>query len=440
MLIKSCKREINRRVFRGFDVPADIDAVTDIDPAEVHDEELTGLTREEISSICDDLRDLFSSGMHPMVSICLRRHGQMVLNRSIGYAELGDEHTEHRVASLDTPVCLFSSSKAITAMLIHKLAEEGKLDLLAPVSYYIPEFAAKGKANINIYQLLGHRAGVPGVPGVGEEVPIEVLYDPEAALKHICESETLHAEGRVPAYHAITGGFVLAELVRVVTGKNIRDYHEEVFRKPLDMKYFTFGLNKRYWPKVAKHYASGLPTGPVIGGVLSRALGASVDEVTDISNCDDFLGALIPSGNMYATAEEASRFFQMMLDHGKWQGRQLMEPLTIHRATQEMGGVILDKSLYVPMRYSPGMMLGGKPAGLYGRNTHYAYGHLGFSNILCWADPERDIAVSITSTGKPVIGSHILALLKLVDGISSRCQPCVDMLRDEPHFHRLTQA
>ena len=100
----------------------------------------------------------------------------------------------------------------------------------------------------------------------------------------------------------------------------------------------------------------------------------------------------------------------MMLQRGEWQGQRVLDPVTVLRGTREVGGARLDKSLMLPMRYSAGMMLGGKPAGLYGVDTHHAFGHLGFSNILCWADPQRDLAVSIVSSGKPVISTHICLL------------------------------
>ena len=86
------------------------------------------------------------------------------------------------------------------------------------------------------------------------------------------------------------------------------------------------------------------------------------------------------------------------------------------------------------MRYSAGFMLGGAPAGVYGRDTHYAYGHLGLANVLCWADPQRDISVAILNTGKPVLGTHLAALPRLLFGISSHCPPVKDMTVDAAEF------
>ncbi|WP_159267849.1 serine hydrolase domain-containing protein [Zhongshania aliphaticivorans] len=404
-------------------MPEDISTLIDIGRNEVPATQ-QGLAQDDIDKLWRHAESLFSSGMHPMVSVCLRRGGDVLLNRTLGYAD-GANHTQPRVASLQTPVCLFSASKAVSAMLIHKLAEDGLIDLLNPVSHYIPAFAAEGKAQITIHQLLSHRAGVPGVP---DDVAIELLFNPKAAVEQICKQPSLHNDGRILAYHAITGGFIQAELIRVVTGKTLNEYLDEVVRKPMGMHYFRYGLEAKDHELVARNYATGLPNIGVVERQLVNILGAGVSEVVDISNSEAFLSAEIASANLYATAEETSRFFQMLLQGGVWQGKQIFTPLTVNRAVREMGKPQFDRSLIlVPMRYSAGMMLGLNPVGLYGPKTHYAYGHLGFSNILCWADPERDIAVSILTSGKPVLGNHLLSLGKLLNGISSTCKPCVDM-------------
>jgi len=54
--------------------------------------------------------------------------------------------------------------------------------------------------------------------------------------------------------------------------------------------------------------------------------------------------------------------------------------------------------------------------------TAGAYGHLGFMNILAWADPARDISVSLLVTGKAVLGAHLISLVKLMTTISARCR------------------
>lgn len=403
--------------------PADLDEIIHIDPAEVSPLEL-GLTERQVNAIWDAALRLYRTGMHPMLSLCIRRGGQVLLNRSIGYRH-GDANSEDAViGDLNTPICLFSASKAISAMLVHLLAEQGKIHLMDPLSYYIPEFAASGKGYITIYQLLSHRAGVPGL---GEDVDPRVLFDREEAVARICAADPIDHLGRTSAYHAITGGFLIDELIRRTTGLTIQQFLGRYIRKPMGMRYFRYGLTSRDLNRAAENRFTGLVPGKWVGNTLKNALGMDYLAVIDLINENEFRQTVLPAGNIYATAEEASRFFQMLLDYGRYGDTRIMQPLTVHRATQEAGKASLDASLKLPMRYSPGFMLGGSPAGIYGRDSHYAYGHLGLSNVFVWADPQRDISVAILNSGKPVLGSHLAALPRLLFTIPRSCPPVRDM-------------
>lgn len=414
----------SRDFFRGIEVPETLYGITDIDEKSEINPQDVDFTHGEVNKIWAAVEDFYRTGMYPGLSFCLRRKGQIVLNRSIGYArgiQPEEGLDEPVLMTTDTPVCLYSASKAVMAMVVHKLAEEGHVDLLSPVSLYIPEFGQKGKKNISIYQMLAHRGGFPMIEG---NVPMETMFDRERVLDIIYNTEALCPEGRVQAYHAVTSGFIADELVRVTTGKTIQEYMKEKFSDPMEMKYFTFGVDKNVRKKVARNYVTGMRNGKLIEGVLSKVFGVSIDTATELSNSDEFMNAIVPSANLYATAEEMSRFYEMLIDAGKYKDHQIMQPVTIQKAVREASGVRLDKGVFLPLRFSAGFMLGGKPVGMYGANTHHAFGHLGFSNIFCWGDPERDIAVSILTTGKPIIGNHILALPKLMHAISSLCTPC----------------
>ena len=80
-----------------------------------------------------------------------------------------------------------------------------------------------------------------------------------------------------------------------------------------------------------------------------------------MTNDHRFYNSIIPSANLFATAEEVSRFYQMLLNQGQWQGKTILEPLTVHQAVRPLGGFQFDRSLMLPMRYSAGFMLGGSP-------------------------------------------------------------------------------
>ena len=99
---------------RRIRIPKDLDAVTDIGeeaPAEDGD-----VSHRQVEAIWAAVLDWYRSGVHPAMQVCVRRHGEVILNRAIGYARgagPGDRRGAERVrATVDTPFCVYSTSKA----------------------------------------------------------------------------------------------------------------------------------------------------------------------------------------------------------------------------------------------------------------------------------------------------------------------------------------
>ncbi len=415
-------QQLLRRWWHLSPVEPDLDLVCQAHPQqEVAPEEL-GISAKGAAKIWQAVENLYRTGTQPGISFCLRRRGQILFNRSLGYASgNGPEDRlwdEKRLMTPDTPVCIFSASKAVTALLMHKLAEQGVIDLLDPVSYYLPEFAANGKRNITIHQILSHRGGIPGLP---TKVSPDTLYNPDEVWRLLCAAKPIAADGAHLAYHAITGGFVMARVLEKVTGDSIQNFLDRHIRQPMGMTHFTYGIDEAYAPRVARNYFTGPKPPFPINRIVQRALGVSMERAAEVTNDQRWRAAVVPAGNIYATAEEVSRFFQMMLNGGEWQGQQLFEPITIQRAVHEYGSLRLDRSLYLPMRYSAGFMLGGDPVGLWGQWTGRAYGHVGLINKFCWADPAREISVSLLTTGLPLVSHHLPSLVKVLMQINRYC-------------------
>jgi CubicO group peptidase (beta-lactamase class C family) len=416
------RNALYQRAFRTVSIPDDLAAITDIDPHEVSPQS-AGLDAAAVNGIWEACQKLYRTGVYPMLSLCLRRHGEVVINRSLGYSRNDgrdnrrDGHREQQIATINTPICAFSASKSVSAVLMHVLAQQGAIDLFDPVSDYLPAFAAKGKGNITIMDLLTHRGGIAKFP---KGTNIDLLYDPDAALALICDTAPTYHESRFQGYHTLTSGFIFNELIELTTGLDAQQYLQRYISKPMGMRYFRFGLTQRDQARVAINAT----TGPVIrlaDWALSTVLGTHPETAVRMTNDPRFYRAVIPSANLFCTAEEMSRFYQMLLNDGQWRGRQILEPQTVHNATRSQGKFELDRSLMLPMRYSAGFMLGGSPIGMYGLDTQYAFGHLGYANIFSWADPQRDIAVSLMNTGKLALGPHLLALPALMHAISRAC-------------------
>jgi CubicO group peptidase (beta-lactamase class C family) len=148
--------------------------------------------------------------------------------------------------------------------------------------------------------------------------------------------------------------------------------------------------------------------------MLTRALGLPVSGVVEASNDPRFLEAIVPAGNTVTSAKELSRFFDVLLAGGELDGVRILEERTIRRALVEKNYLEIDLTLGAPMRSSSGFMLGAKRLSLYGPDTELAFGHLGFTNILGWADPERELSGALITSGKPVLYPEIIDLWTLM--------------------------
>ncbi|HVN41641.1 MAG TPA: serine hydrolase domain-containing protein [Steroidobacteraceae bacterium] len=413
---------LRHRLLLAAEVPCDLASVTSI----AHDEEvepgLAGMTREGVDAIWRAAEGLYATGMHPGLSITLRRQGRIVLKRAIGHARGNgpDEHGATKVPMTPaTPVCLFSASKAMAAMTVHLLSERKQLSLLDPVSHYVPEFGRNGKRDITIYQLLCHKAGIPTIPTEGLDVA-ELLLDPKAILKLIYDTAP-EKPGHHHAYHALTAGFVVADLVERVSGQGFRAFFREHIAAPLGLRSLDFGARGPTVPRIARNYVTGFRLPGAVNLYLKRAIGTTLEHAVETSNDPRYYRAVIPAGNGVGTADDACAFFQCLLNGGRLGRKRAFQPLTVRRAIAEVGKPEIDRSLFLPMRYSAGMMLGAKGMGVYGPDTTQAFGHLGFANTLVWADPERDISVALLTTGKLMVGVHMPALLGLQSAISGNC-------------------
>lgn len=381
-----------------------------------------GMTDKQVGRIWRAIEHLYQTGNHPMVSICLRRQGDVVLHRSIGHVRGNgpDDKTStaKQLAQPNTPVCLFSASKVVTAMLVHLLDERGELNLLDPISHYVPEFAANGKRYATLFHLLSHRGGIPRIDG---DVTPELLFDREAIVQRLCRAAPVSPSGHRQAYHAVTAGYILGEVIERVTGMDLRAFLSEAIEKPMGMRCFNYGLAPEFRDEAAVNYATGLHPALGTDTYLNHVLGGGLQLAVDVTNDTRFMDTICPAGNIYTDADQACRFFEMLLNGGELDGVRIFSPQTVFRATLETTRPTIDATLLAPMRYALGPMLGDNPIGMFGPMTAQAFGHIGFSNIFCWADPARDISATIMTSGKSVVGTHLPALMNVLMQTSSQC-------------------
>src|SRR3990172_1784678 len=101
-----------------------------------------GATREGVRRVSRALEALYRTGLYPAIQLCVRRRGRVGVQRAIGHARGNgprDGADAERVpVTPETPFVIYSASKAITAMLVHKLDERRLLHLDDPVPRHPP--------------------------------------------------------------------------------------------------------------------------------------------------------------------------------------------------------------------------------------------------------------------------------------------------------------
>ena len=386
-----------------IDLPDDLAAVTTIGAEE--SAAAGGYEDDAVERMWRAGVDLYRSAVHPALQLCVRRNGHVVLDRAVGHSRgngPGDgEDAPKDQTTPETPFCVYSTSKAMTAIVTLALEERGALSIEDRVSDHIPNYARHGKDDITIAHVLSHRAGVAGMPR--EAFDLDRLTDREFIVEAICDAKPNYKPGQMLAYHAVSGGFILGEIVHRVTGKDIREVFAEEILDPLGFRWTNYGVAPQDVAAVGLDYVTGPRLLPPLSTIVTRALGAPLGEVIEAANDPRFQTAIIPAANVVTTANELSRFFELLRRGGELDGTRVLKPGTVRRALTEQSHLEVDLSLGFPTRFGYGLMLGADIISLFGRDTDRAFGHLGLINIMGWADPERAISAAVMTSGKPAL-------------------------------------
>ncbi|HET9719441.1 MAG TPA: serine hydrolase domain-containing protein [Solirubrobacteraceae bacterium] len=400
-------------------IPRDLQAITTT--GEEAPPEESGLTGRQVGRIWKAARALYETGVHPALQLCVRRNGRVVIDRAIGHARgngpKDGPDTPRELVTPDTPFCVFSTSKGITALVVHLLQDRGVLDIDDRVTDYIPEYGRHGKGDTTIAHVLSHRAAVPSLPP--KVLELDTFDEREVLVEAIADAKPFVRPGTVLAYHAVTGGLILGEIVERVTGKSIRQVLGEEILEPLGFRWGNYGVAPEDVGRVGVNYVTGPKLLPPVSNLVKRALSQSIDDVVALSNQPRFQTSVIPSASIITTANELSRFFEIFRCGGELDGVRVMAPETLRHALQEQSHLEVDLTLGFPTRFSYGLMLGAKVISPFGLDTDLAFGHLGLLNIMGWADPERGVSVGLVNSGKALIYPDVFRFLGVMQTIAS---------------------
>jgi CubicO group peptidase (beta-lactamase class C family) len=346
----------------------------------------------DIHGTCDDrfaqvrevLSDNLDAGNDLGASVAVYLAGEPMVDIWGGHLDAEKTQPWER----DTIINVWSTTKTMAALCCLVLADRGDLDLHGAVATYWPEFAAGGKADIEVRHLLSHTAGLSGW---AEPITIEDLYDWDKATSMLAAQEPWWTPGTASGYHAITQGYLVGEVVRRVTGQSIGSFFAEQIAGPLEAD-FHIGTPAACDTRVAPVIPPP-PTAELLGTLdpSSPAARTFGNPVLDASASFDvaWRRAEIPAANGHGNARSVAAVQSVLACGGELNGLRLLSASGCEAVFEEQSNGT-DLVLGVPVRFGMGFGLSGDLMPIGARACFWG----GWGGSLIIADLDTKLVVS----------------------------------------------
>ncbi|WP_375267829.1 serine hydrolase domain-containing protein [Phenylobacterium sp.] len=325
--------------------------------------------------------DSFARGEELGARFALVRKGELLVDLWAGHADRArtvpfDERTL-------TPV--FSTTKAVAALLIARLVDQGRLDYAQPVAEVWPEFAQAGKGGITVEQALSHQAGLSGFP---DETDPALWFDWDATCAKLAGMPPMWPPGTASGYHPVSYGYLAGEIFRRVDGRTMGTALREDLAGP-------FGLDLWIGLPDAEHARCAdlqrPPAFPDFGEINEPTKAAFLQPWSSPAGRGqaEWRRVEIPSANGHATAPALARLMGALANGGWLDGEMILSPALIAEMARER---IAGQDLVLPfvMSWGAGVM---RNEALHPWGPGDAtFGHSGWGGSCAFADPESGLA------------------------------------------------
>ncbi|HTW46405.1 MAG TPA: serine hydrolase domain-containing protein [Acidobacteriaceae bacterium] len=338
----------------------------------------------------------------PGAVVVIGHNGHVVFRKAYGHRALVPKEEP---MTLDTIFDMASLTKPlVTALAVMQLVQQGKVNVDAPVAKYIPEFAANGKGDITVRDLLTHYSGLP---------PDLSLADPWEGKGEAFRRAFAVVPERPPGEKFVYSDInfiVLGALVERLSGLPLDVYAERHILVPLGLKHTRFLPPESWLPIIAPtQYEHGLSASGVSGlatGTNDVVLRGVVHDPTSRR-----MGGVAGHAGLFSCGDDLAAYAQSLLD--RLAGKPSRFPLS---------------RSWLRKMVSPEQPAGGKALRGFGWDIDSPYssnrgkifpigsfGHTGFTGTSLWIDPKSDTYVVILTnavhpngpTGITQLRSHI---------------------------------
>lgn len=307
-----------------------------------------GFCAEGFEPVREALEQQLTSGEELGASVCVTVDGEPVVDIWGGYAD--EEQTTPWAE--DTIVNVFSITKTMTALSALLLVDRGGLDVYRKVSHYWPEFAANGKADIEVRHLLSHTAGVSGW-----ERPIELedIYDHETSSARLAAQAPWWEPGTASGYQALNYGHLVGEVIRRVDGRSLGRFFAEELAGPLGAD-FHIGTGPEHFgrivpmvpPPAIEFDMSTLDQDSILVKTLTCPL-LDIEKTNSAAWRQAEIGAVNGHGN----ARSIARLQSLISCGGELDGTRMLSPSTVDLIFEQQADGI-DLGIATPVRFGIG--------------------------------------------------------------------------------------
>ncbi len=340
--------------------------------------------------ISESVEEILAQKKVAGVQVLVQHKGETVYNQAFGYRDIESKSS----LQTDSLYRFYSMTKPITSVAVMMLVEEGKIDLQAPVSKYLPELKGlmihkakrKGTQTVTVHQLLTHTSGM--TYGFFGNTPVDKMYRRVQPLYSSSNSEMMTKLAPLPLlhepgtqWHYSIATDVLGALVERVSGQSLGAFFQERIFTPLEMVDTTFQLRPDQVDRFTTSYTKRL-------------------KVVDSYNQSTFA---LPNrmesggGGLLSTGEDYLHFCQMLLNLGEWSGKRLLKAETVVQMTQNQlpEGVLA----YGWFGFGDGFQVQLQDWGSKGHVGEYGWG--GAASTHFWISPTDDLIVIALSQEQP---------------------------------------
>lgn len=343
--------------------------------------EIHGTAPGRFGAVKDVFAGHFDQGLELGARFTVALEGEVVVDLIGGFTDRArtvpwDERTY-------APV--FSTGKAIMALLMARLVDQGRMTYDTAVSEIWPEFGQAGKALITVGELLSHQAGLPGFT---QSQDPSIWYDRELVLETLAHQAPMWEPGSASGYHPVTIGYLAGEVFRRVDGRTMAAALREDLAIPFGLD-LSIGIAEADFDRVPDFQKP--PSAPLLGEIDDIKRSAFLDRGSSPTprGQAEWRKLDVPSTHTHATAEALARLMSVVANGGRLNGTEVLGQMTLAKATRErIFGP--DKVLPFTISWAAGFMR-NKGLNVYGPGE-LTVGHSGWGGSCAFADPETRLS------------------------------------------------